>query len=368
MRWRLRTGERALFLGLANEGAWVERAVQIGVEATVLVTTGAQIAICERIGATPVRGSATMLGAPEGAYDVAIAMHFLHEIDPGFHAQALSEMARVGKRVAIVEPSPPADNLGKRIAALYARAKREGGQFEGYQPIEYWRRLLSVVKADVWQNLFTFTRVPSRHAVSETMTLILDAMAIEEMPKPYLDELRRLASRPDAQLLPLSRIVLVGTAAGDPLPTGSGAAFRPNVTPAPPPAGSPKPAIAPARPAVPKPQPGIDAVPAPAADPWGASGAQPPGWDIPEMPPPPPPAARPAPRTQPPRPAGCTGGPGRAPAPPAAPPRAPFGAPFALPGDAVDEEESFGATPGEPKTGFGWSWEPPEAEEEPPPG
>jgi len=92
-------------------------------------------------------------------------------------------MARVGRRAAIVEPSPPADPLGKRIAALYARAKRESGQFEGYQPIDYWRRLLAAVKADVWQNLFTFTRVPPREAVSETFSLIANAMAIEGMPR-----------------------------------------------------------------------------------------------------------------------------------------------------------------------------------------
>ncbi len=350
----LRSGERALFLGLTNDGAWVARAVEIGVQATVLVTTGEQIAICERIGATPVRGSATMLGAPEGSYDVAVAMHFLHEIDPGFHAQAISELARVGKRVAIVEPSPPADLLGKRIASLYARAKRETGQFEGYQPIDYWRKLLSVVKADVWQNLFTFTRVPSKRAVSETVSLILDAMAIEEMPKPYLDELRALASRPDTQLMPLSRIVLVGTAAGESLPAGSGAAFRPNLPPAPPAQVTPPiPAAAP-RPAVwtpPQPPP------------------QPPGWGLPQAPAAPrPPLAAPP---QPAPPAAASPVPAPPPAPPAVPPpapaAAPFGAPFALPNEYVDESP-FGANESEPKTGFGWTWEPPEEEGEPPAG
>ena len=105
-----------------------------------------QIALSERLGATAMRGSATMIPASTNAYDVAVAMHYLHEIDPGFHAQVVGELARVAKRVAIVEPSPPADPLGKRIAALYARAKRENGQFEGYQPIEYWRKLLAIVE------------------------------------------------------------------------------------------------------------------------------------------------------------------------------------------------------------------------------
>jgi hypothetical protein len=245
----LRTGERALFLGVAGEGAWVARAVEIGVNVTVLATSNAAMALSERLGATATRGSATMIPASTNAYDVAVAMHYLHEIDPGFHAQVVGELARVAKRVAIVEPSPPADALGKRITALYARAKRDSGQFEGYQPIEYWRKLLAFVKADVYQNLVTFTRVPPKEAVAETVSLILDAMVIEEMPKEYLDELRALAAHRDAQLLPLSRIVLVGTAEGVPIPQGSGAAFRPNVTPAPPPPAAQTPAaLAPAPP------------------------------------------------------------------------------------------------------------------------
>src|ERR1700694_5936389 len=219
-------GERALFVGLANDGAWIKRAVEIGGDATV-VGDDATIARIEALGATAIRGSATMVPASENAYDVAIAMHYLHEIDPGFHAHVVSELARVARRLVIVDPSPPADPLGKRIAALYGRAKREAGQFETYQPIDYWRKLLSIVKADVWQQLITFTRVPAKHAVNETIALILQALAMEEMPERYLDELRALAARHDAQLLPLSRIVLVGTAAGGTPPKTSAQTFRP---------------------------------------------------------------------------------------------------------------------------------------------
>jgi hypothetical protein len=348
----LRTGERALFLGVTNEGAWIARAIEIGVDVTVIVTNDAAIALIEKLGATAMRGSATMIPATTNAYDVAVAMHHLHEIDPGFHAQVVGELARVAKRVAIVEPSPPADALGKRIAALYARAKRDSGQFEGYQPIEYWRKLLAVVKADVYQNLVTFTRVPPKEAVAETVSLILDAMVIEEMPKEYLDELRALAAHRDAQLLPLSRIVRVGTAAGVPLPQGSGAAFRPNVTPAPPPpavqaapaalapAPPPRAPANPFTPAAPLPSPGFGFAP-----------------DRP-LPPPelPPMAQRPA-TVPPPE---FTAPPGTPPPPP--PAGAPFGAPFALPEDPGDETPFGGAA--EPRTGFGWAWEPPE--EEPP--
>jgi hypothetical protein len=349
----LSTGERALFLGVANEGAWIERAVQIGLDVTVIASDDDTIALIEKLGAKAMRGSATMIAATENAFDVAVAMHYLHEIDPGFHAQVVGEMARVGKRAAIVEPSPPADPLGKRIAALYARAKRESGQFEGYQTIDYWRKLLASVKADVWQNLFTFTRVPSREAVAETISLVLNAMVIEAMPRKYLDELRELAARRDAQLLPLSRIVLVGIGSGQSLPQGSGAAFRPNIVLGPEPSASSRlPAgIAPAAPAA-APRAPTSAPPAS----FGFAPDEPPapgnGWGAPPPETPSPAAAAPrapASKAPPPKPA---------PPPPPAPAGSPFGAPFALP----EDEPAFGQGADE-KTGFGWSWEPPEEEE-----
>ena len=346
----LRSGERALFLGLANDGAWVARAVEVGVDVTVVASTDEKLTQIERLGASAMRGSATMIAATENAYDVSIAMHYLHEIDPGFHAQVVSELARVARRVAIVEPSPPSDPLGKRIAALYSRAKRESGQFESYQPIEYWRKLLAIVKADVWQNLFTFTRVPPPHAVTETISLILDAMVIEEMPAAYLDELRELAARRDAQLLPLSRIVLVGTAAGEALPLGNGTAFRPNAVrqPSPPPSRETPVAAKPA----PSPQSPVAPVVAGSNIPVGGFGFAPDAHGVP--PSPVAPAAGAAART------------------PAAPPQAappvpesapPFGTPFALP-DEGENEAQFGA-PGEPRSGFGWTWEPPEDPDKP---
>lgn len=326
----LRADESAIFCGVANNGAWIARALEIGVDVAVVAGDEATLARVADLGATPIRGSATMIPAREGAFDVAVAFHYLHEVDPGFHAQIVHELARVGRRVVIVEPSPPADPLGRRIAALYARAKREAGQFEQYQPIEHWRRLLAVVKADVSQSLFTFTRVPPREAVAETISLILGAMAMEDLPAEYLDELRALASRPDAQLLPLSRIVLVGTMPGEAAPRVE-TKFRPDVdlvsaAPAPPervPIAQP----------IPPPQQAPQPVPS-APRVFGAEAFAGPGWQPSNVPRPPVPE----------------------------PPAAPFGAPFAVPDDGAPFGGAGGAAPA---SGFGWSWEPPEEDEKP---
>ena len=354
----LRAGERVLMLGLANDGAWVRRALEVGVSVDVLGGDNDTIARIGDLGATAIRGSAMMIPATDGAYDVAVAFHYLHEIDPGFHAQVISQLARVGRRVAIVEPSPPADPLGRRIASLYARAKRDAGLFEQYQPIEYWRKFLAMAKAEVWQQLFTFTRVPPRHAVAETVTLILDAMAMEDLPQTYLDELRQIAARPDAQLLPLSRIVLIGTPAGESLPNAAGTKFRPDLEHSAPAVPSEPVAAAPA----PPPPAAVPAAlsPAPFVPPPAAVTHEPllrwPTPEAPELPPAPPaPAALPSPAPPPgPFPNGFeTTAAGM---PPGA--ETPFGAPFATP------EPGEAATPG----GFGWAWEPPEGGEGEKPG
>jgi hypothetical protein len=219
-------GERVLFCGFANDGQWVRRAAEIGVEVSVIESDEAKLAELQALGIPTLRGSTTLIPARDNSFDAIVAFHYLHEIDPTFHTQIVWELARVGKRIVIVEPAPPADALGKRISELYSRAKYEAGAFEEYRSIDYWRKLLAMVKADVLMQQFTFTRLAPRFAVEETVGLILSAMEVEQMPQAYLDELRELARSPESQLSPLSRFVLVALGAGEPVRASAGTLFR----------------------------------------------------------------------------------------------------------------------------------------------
>lgn len=223
----LRSGETALFCGFTNHLNWVARAVEIGVDVTVVPSEANGDHDFDGLKVSVMRGSTSMLPARDASFDVAVAYHYLHEVDPFFHAPVVSELGRVARRCAIVEPAPPSDPLGLRIATLYSRAKRERGQFENYHHIDYWRKLLSIVKSDVRYESFTFTRTPPRAAIRETVALIIDMMAAEETPESYLAELRALAQRPDAQLLPQARSVVVGITAGEPLNVRASAPLRP---------------------------------------------------------------------------------------------------------------------------------------------
>jgi len=394
-------GERVLFCGFSNDGQWVRRAAEIGVDVSVIESDAAKLAELESLGIPTLRGSTTLIPARDNSFDAIVAFHYLHEIDPTFHTQIVWELARVGKRIIIVEPAPPADALGRRISELYSRAKYEAGAFEEYRSIDYWRKLLAMVKADVLMQQFTFTRLAPRFAVEETVGLILDAMEVEAMPQAYLDELRELARGPEAQLSPLSRYVLVALGAGEPVRASAGTLFReetaeeiqqrrnvaaaiaasadrsaPTAPAAVPGATRPAPVTPP--PAYAESMPGAEFPP---VLPPGAAAGFPPAAQTPAAPaqapmpapfapaaPPqaaPPPPIIPGPPASAAPPFGVPAGPEPAfgipdPAPFGVPPPAgrpaPFGQPFALP----EDPDPFGLSPDpEERAGFGWNWEPP---------
>lgn len=343
-------GSKVLVCGYGPEGQPVTRALQLGADVTVIEHRDRAISQFAKIGAKLLRGSTSVIPAKENAFDLAISFHYLHEIDPFFHAQVLSELARVARRVAIVEPAPPADALGKRIVLLYSQAKRELGQFEYYQPLEYWKKLLQSVKADVSQHVFAFAKVPPREYLVDTIELLLHTIEVEEAPKSYIDELRQIARRSDTQLLPPPRYVLVGAALGElPMPK-----FTVREVP---PLPKPKPVPAAATP------PPAAATPPPAAERVVSADS---GYEFPDIEPPQPPARAPRPPAAPkptaePPPAFVPGLPFGAPQPPepaAAPPTdgdAPFGAPFAVP-----VPDPFGAPPTGIPPSSTWEWEPPD--------
>jgi ubiquinone/menaquinone biosynthesis C-methylase UbiE len=358
-------GSKVLFCGYGDEGSEIRRAIDCGADVTVIEHRDAAILRLGKLGAKLMRGSTSVIPAKENTFDIAVAFHYLHEIDPFFHAQVMSELARVARRIAVVEPAPPGDALGKRIALLYSQAKRELGQFEYYQPLEYWKKLLQAVKADISQHVFAFAKVPPHEYLVDTIDLLLKTMEVEDAPKSYIDELRQIARRSDTQLLPPPRYVLVGAALGElPVPHFS-------LRPAPPvqkPVERAAAIATPATPAAPaSPQertvsaetgyefPPVDA---PAAPPQTAPAAP----AEPARPPQAPAPSAPA-ETQPP-PGFIPGLPFGAPLPPEpspseAPERraapTPFGAPFAMPAP-----DPFGAPPQGIPPSSSWEWEPPE--------
>ena len=365
-------GAKVLVCGFGPDGAYVQHAIDGGANVTVIEHRQEEINRFNKLDAKLLRGSTSVIPAKDNSFDLAISYHYLHEIDPFFHSQVLSELGRVARRVAVIEPAPPADPLGKRIALLYSQAKRELGQFEYYQPLEYWKKLLQGVKADVSQHVFAFAKVPPREYLIDTVQLLLDTIEVEDAPREYMDELRTIAKRSDAQLLPPPRYVLVGAAAGDLLVPSFTPRLpsRKSLPPAPAPAATPR--------GLPRPDvsaqagyemPPVEGTPKAVAPPDTIQPAPPPAVPTPVAAPPPPPPRRQQPAAPPVPEFGIAGLPFGAPPPPVPgtpTPGSPFGMPFATPPGAAPEAPSFGFPGGTPPANAGWEWEPPEGGEEPP--
>lgn len=373
-------GSKVLVCGYGPDGAYVQRAIDAGADVTVIEHRAEAINRFRKLDSKLLRGSTSVIPAKDNSFDLAISYHYLHEIDPFFHSQVLGELARVSRRVAVVEPAPPADPLGKRIALLYSQAKRELGQFEYYQPLEYWKKLLQGVKADVSQHVFAFAKVPPREYLKDTVALMLDTIEVEEAPKQYMEELRAIALRSDASMLPPPRFVLVGAAAGELIVPHFTQRITRQVT------ARPAIAAAPAAPAAPPTAaeiaaavrevsqdagyefPPVDAPQtaapqAPPPPPQSVTQETPPGAPQQKLVHAPPPQA-PPPLSfgfpQPPPPAAPAPG-----VPSATPGLSPFGMPFAVPPQAA--ENPFGLPPEGVPPNSTWAWEPPENPEDPAP-
>ncbi|MGH7661360.1 MAG: class I SAM-dependent methyltransferase, partial [Vulcanimicrobiaceae bacterium] len=117
----LTAGESVVFCGFTGNIGYVRRAIEIGCKVAVIEARESVIREHANLGVRTIRGSTSVIPARDLAFDVAIAVGYLHEVDPSFHAQILTELARVAKRVALIELAPPTDPLGRRIAALYSR-------------------------------------------------------------------------------------------------------------------------------------------------------------------------------------------------------------------------------------------------------
>ena len=364
----LSAGESVVFCGFMGSADYIRRAIEIGCKVSVIEAREAIIREYSDLQVRTIRGSTSVIPARENAFDAAVATGYLHEVDPSFHSQIIMELGRVARRVAIVELAPPSDPLGRRIAALYSRAKREFGSFEHYQAMEYWKKLLAMVKAEISQSVFQFAKLPPIEYLIDTVDLLLDTIEAEEAPEEDVDELRRIAKRSNAMLLPQARLVLIGASAGEiPKPTYSELATTPiesvaTLT------STPPVAAAPAARAV-SVAPPIEAEPAPPAP---AAAAPPIPQAVPAAIPPPPAAAAPIvspPAAAPPfvtpevqgNPFGLPDTQAPAAARPAPPVREgtghpPFGAPFAVP--PAPDQAPFTPSPG--ATVPGWTWEPPE--------
>ena len=211
----LDSGNKVLFCGLEDERGYMARAIAAKMFVTAIDNSEARIRAAAQKNIEIMRGSTSVIPVRENTYDVAVAINYLHEVDPSFHVQIATELGRVARRVVVVEPAPPSDAFGKRLAGLYSRAKRDIGQFEFYQTLDYWKKLVSGVKAEIGNVSLAFPKAPPADFLDDTVRLIIDAMRVEAAPQEYLDELEQIAATSTGAILPPARFIITGANPGE---------------------------------------------------------------------------------------------------------------------------------------------------------
>jgi len=143
-------GERILFCGSGNDAAWVRRAIEIGVSVTVIRVQRGATRTARGVDVKVLRGSTTMIPARKRQLRCGGGLSLPpRDSIRTFHALTVSELARVGRRNRSWSAGTALGSLREADrGASTRRAKYEAGAFEEYQPMEYWRKLLGIVKGD----------------------------------------------------------------------------------------------------------------------------------------------------------------------------------------------------------------------------
>ncbi len=146
--WReldVSAGQRALDIGVGSKASSSSKMLEkklgvVGVDIDPECRAqseelGFPICICD----------ACSLPFQDESFDFSIAFFTLHEIAPDKHKDVVSEMKRVARKVAIIEPLPNTHEIGKIYDQIWQKAMDSVGKFEIYQPINYWVSLLSTL-------------------------------------------------------------------------------------------------------------------------------------------------------------------------------------------------------------------------------
>jgi len=145
-----------------------------------------------------------------GIADAVLFNFTLHEIDPLFHDDILSEMASIASQVIIIEPSPGTTEGYKRFETLWRESMHAVGKFEDYQPVQYWETL---VQANGF-NLVLSRTIEHREdvppeAIEDMIHFTTDWLEEENVPEKYMNEAKNLREYAKKVEMKLSDITVV---------------------------------------------------------------------------------------------------------------------------------------------------------------
>lgn len=145
-----------------------------------------------------------------GAADAVVFNFTLHEINPLFHRDILSEMAYIASRIIIVEPAPGTTPGYSRFEELWRESMHAVGEFEDYKPCSYWKELVqaSGFNVSISKTMEHTEEVPLETR-KEMVQFTTEWMKEKDVPEKYIDEAKTLLESAKEKEMRLSDIIVI---------------------------------------------------------------------------------------------------------------------------------------------------------------
>lgn len=126
-------------------------------------------------------------------FELSVASFTLHEINPLLHLNVVSEMARVSRKIMIIEPMPAQEHVNKRYDDLWSKTMHSIGRFEDYQEIMYWKKLMEKcgLRITICETFMGKNRMMSQE-IDELIKRTVTLMNSYYVSKKYTEEIKDL--------------------------------------------------------------------------------------------------------------------------------------------------------------------------------
>ena len=182
-------GSRVLDVGVGREAHSLKKLIELGFAVTSIDVDLTALRKHDTPGASLVQCNATHLPLRTQAFGLSLVNFTFHEIDPLLHQKVIAELCRVSERIMIIEPAPGTDPIYQRYQQIWTESMHSIDQFEDYQTIEYWLRLLKKcgAKIVVSEQLKSTTRLIGVEA-KKYLAMVLEEMREEGVSEKYIND------------------------------------------------------------------------------------------------------------------------------------------------------------------------------------
>jgi len=203
-------GTRVLDVGVGREAHSLKKLLELGLVVTSIDVDLAALRKHDTRGASFVQCNAACLPLRKRTFGLSMVNFTLHEIDPILHQKVFAELCRVSERIMIIEPAPGTDSVYQRYQQIWTESMHSIGQFEDYQTVEYWIRLLKKYDAEiaVSEQLTSSIRVVGPEA-KKYMALVLEDMREEGVSEKYIKKMMTIGRNVENKGMVFSNINVI---------------------------------------------------------------------------------------------------------------------------------------------------------------